>query len=301
MAMSITHSLARAVALGFSVLLATTVAGMSAEGADVLPDRSRVAAVGGSITEIVYALGEQGALVARDSTSVYPEAALKLPDVGYMRQLSPEGVLSVNPSGILALEGSGPKEALDVLKKASVPFISVPEGFTHQGIVDKIRIVGKALGADAKAEALATDVDKQLSDAEALTKAIPQGERKRVLFILSLQGGKILASGNSTAADGIIALAGGVNAVEGFSGYKQLTDEAAITAKPDIILMMDREGELAIDNADLYAHPAIASTPAGQNKQVIRMDGAYLLGFGPRTAGAVKDLAVALYGDAVKK
>lgn len=293
--------LARAGALGLSLLLSTTIASLAIEGVSVLPDRSRVASVGGSITEIVYALGEQGTLVARDSTSVYPEAAFKLPDVGYMRALSPEGVLSVNPSGILALEGSGPKEALDVLKKASIPFISVPEGFTHKGIVEKVLVVGKALGADAKAETLAAEIDKQLSDAEALTKDVPQAERKRVLFILSLQGGKILASGSSTAADGIIALAGGVNAVEGFSGYKQLTDEAAITAKPDIILMMDREGQLAIGDADLYAHPAIASTPAGQAKKVIRMDGAYLLGFGPRTAGAIRDLAVALYGDAVKK
>ena len=29
------------------------------------------------------------------------------------------------------------------------------------------------------------------------------------------------------------------------------------------------------------------------------MDGAYLLGFGPRTADAVHDLAVALYGDEI--
>lgn len=299
--MSTTQRLARAAALGLSVLLSSTVASMAVEGVSVLPDRSRVASVGGSITEIVYALGEEGALVARDSTSVYPQAAFKLPDVGYMRALSPEGVLSVNPSGILALEGSGPKEALDVLKKASIPFISVPEGFTHKGIIDKIHIVGKALGADAKAEMLAADIDKQLSEAEALTKAIPQAERKRVLFILSMQGGKILASGSGTAADGIIALAGGVNAVEGYSGYKQLTDEAAITAKPDIILMMDRGGGPAVDDTDLYAHPAIASTPAGQARKLIRMDGAYLLGFGPRTAGAIKDLATALYGDAVKQ
>lgn len=299
--MSTTQRLARAAALGLSVLLSSTVASMAVEGVSVLPDRSRVASVGGSITEIVYALGEEGALVARDSTSVYPQAAFKLPDVGYMRALSPEGVLSVNPSGILALEGSGPKEALDVLKKASIPFISVPEGFTHKGIIDKIHIVGKALGADAKAEMLAADIDKQLSEAEALTKAIPQAERKRVLFILSMQGGKILASGSGTAADGIIALAGGVNAVEGYSGYKQLTDEAAITAKPDIILMMDRGGGPAVDDTDLYTHPAIASTPAGQARKLIRMDGAYLLGFGPRTAGAIKDLATALYGDAVKQ
>ena len=31
------------------------------------------------------------------------------------------------------------------------------------------------------------------------------------------------------------------------------------------------------------------------------MDGAYLLGFGPRTAGAAKELAAALYADAVEK
>ena len=57
----------------------------------------------GAVTEIVYALGAEKRLVARDSTSLYPEAALALPDVGYMRQLSPEGVLSVNPSAILML------------------------------------------------------------------------------------------------------------------------------------------------------------------------------------------------------
>ncbi len=299
--MSTTQGLLRSAALGLSVLLSIATAGHAAEGTSVLPDTSRVASVGGSITEIVYALGEEAKLVARDSTSVYPEAALKLPDVGYMRALSPEGVLSVSPTGILALEGSGPKEAVDVLKKASIPFVSIPEAFTHQGIVDKVRVVGKALGAEAKAEELATKVDQQLSEAEALTAGIPQADRKRVLFILSLQGGKLLASGSGTAAAGIIDLAGAVNAVEGFSGYKQLTDEAAITAKPDVILMMDREGELAIDDSELYGHPAIASTPAGQAKRVIRMDGAYLLGFGPRTASAVKDLAASLYGDAIKK
>ena len=273
-------------------------AAIAEEGQQVFKDTSRIASVGGSITEIVYALGEQDKLVARDSTSVYPEAALKLPDVGYMRQLSPEGVLSVNPSGLLVLEGSGPKEAIDVLKKASVPFISVPETYDHAGIVEKIRVVGKALDADEKAAELAAAVDADLAAAEKLTAGIP--EKKRVLFILSMQGGKILAAGSNSAANGIIELAGAVNAVDGFSGYKQLTDEAAILAKPDIILMMDRQGGHAAPDTDLFAHPAIAPTPAGQAKRIVRMDGGYLLGFGPRTAGAIRELANALYGDQIK-
>ena len=265
----------------------------AAEGVSVFSDPSKIAAIGGSITEIVYALGEEKHLVARDSTSRYPKAALDLPDVGYMRALSPEGVLSVNPTGIMALQGSGPKEAVDVLKKASIPFIEVPEHFSHEGILEKVRIVGKALGVDAKAEALAKELDAKLTAAEKQTALIK--ERKRILFVLSIQGGKILAAGSETAADGMIKLAGGVNAVEGFSGYKQMSDEAIITARPDVILMMSNAGPPVSDD-ELFGNPSVASTPAGVARKLIRIDGGYLLGFGPRTADAIHDLAVSLYG-----
>lgn len=297
--MMFSRHFARAAGVG-SLLLAMAASGVFAEeGQTVFPDASRIAAVGGSITEIVYALGEEDKLIARDSTSVYPDAALKLPDVGYMRALSPEGVLSVNPSGILMLEGSGPKEAVDVIKKASVPVITVPETFDHAGILAKIKIVGQALDADGKAAELSAKVDADLATAEALTAGIT--EKQRVLFILSFQGGRIMASGSGTAANGVIELAGGVNAVDGFPGYKQLSDEAVIEAKPDIILMMDRGGgDHGTADAELLSNPAIASTPAGQDKRIVRIDGAYLLGFGPRTAGAIRDLAAALYGDQIK-
>ncbi|MET3579632.1 iron complex transport system substrate-binding protein [Mesorhizobium robiniae] len=279
--------------IGLSLAFAALLPARAAEGTEVFADPSKIAAIGGSITEIVFALGEQDRLVARDSTSRYPEAALKLPDVGYMRQLSPEGVLSVNPSGILALHGSGPKEAVDVLKKTSIPFIEVPERYDHEGILEKVHIVGKALGVDAKADALAAEIDAKLKAAEKQTASIK--ERKRVLFVLSMQGGKILASGSDTAADGIIKLSGGFNAIDGFSGYKQLSDEALITAKPDVILMMNNAGPAASDD-ELFAHPSILSTPAGAARKVIRMDGGYLLGFGPRTADVIHDLAASLYG-----
>lgn len=260
-------------------------------------DPSRVVSIGGSLTEIVYALGEEKRLVARDQTSVYPDAALSLPDVGYMRQLSPEGVLSVDPTGILLLEGSGPREAVDVLKKARADLVPVPDRFDREGILAKIEIVGKALGVEDKAEALAGAVDADLRAVEKLTAGIKA--HKRVLFILSMQGGKLLAAGGGTASDGIIKLAGGVNVIDSFQGYKQVSDEAVITAKPDVILMMTRGGEHSQAGDELFAHPAIAPTPAGQAKALIRMDGAYLLGFGPRTASAARDLAMALYGDQV--
>ncbi|MBB4231961.1 heme/hemin ABC transporter substrate-binding protein [Rhizobium mongolense] len=259
-------------------------------------DTSRLVAVGGDVTEIVYALGEESRLIARDSTSTYPEAAMKLPDVGYMRALSPEGILAVNPTAIIAVEGSGPPEALTVLKNASVPFETVPNTYDREGILTKIDKIGALLAVPDKARALETKVGADLDAAIADAGKRPEAERKRVLFILSTQGGKIMASGTETAADGIIKLAGAINAVGSFSGYKPVTDEAIVEAKPDVILMMNRQGSHAAANDDLFKQPALALTPAAQKKAVIRMDGLHLLGFGPRTAGAVRELNAAIYG-----
>lgn len=268
--------------------------GAKAQTVDRFADASRLVAIGGAVTEIVYSLGEEGRLVARDTTSSYPEAALALPDVGYMRALSPEGVLSVSPTAILAAEGSGPPTTMAVLEKARVQLVLVPESHSSKGILEKIRVVGKALGVEDKAEALAERVGKELQEAETAATAAAGG--RRVLFILSMQGGRILAAGSDTGADGIIRMAGGTNAVGGFSGYKQVSDEAITEARPDVILMMDRGDGSGVSDADLFAHPAIAGTAAGANKALLRMDGSYLLGFGPRTASAVRDLSAKLRG-----
>lgn len=251
-----------------------------------------VVAIGGSVTEIIYALGEQDQLVARDTTSMFPPEASELPDVGYIRALSPEGVLSVNPKKIVALEGSGPPESLDVLKKASVPIVLIPESYSREGIVNKIKAVGAAVGAADKAADLAKAVEADVAAAES--RAAEPHDSKRVLFILSMQGGRIMAAGDGTAAAAIIEMAGGANALSGVEGYKQVSDEAVIEAAPDVILMMDRTGNHAADNSQLFAHPALAGSPAAESDSVVRMSGGYLLGFGPRTASAIEELSTAL-------
>jgi iron complex transport system substrate-binding protein len=259
-------------------------------------DTTRLVSIGGDDTEIIYALGEEKRLIARDSTSLYPKEATTLPDVGYMRALSPEGILAVNPTAIIAVEGSGPPEALAVLRNASLPFETVPQTYDRDGILKKIDVVGSLLGVPEKTKALEDKVAADLDAAIADSAKRPEAERKRVLFVLSNQNGKILASGTDTAADGIIKLAGAVNAITGFTGYKSLTDEAIIDAKPDVILIMDREGPLSMTNDDLLKQPAISLTPAASHKAIVRMDGLHLLGFGPRTASAVRELNAAVYG-----
>jgi heme transport system substrate-binding protein len=257
---------------------------------------TRIIAIGNSVTEIVYELGQDRRLAGRDRTSTYPVEATALPDIGYMRALSPEGVLSVDPDMILSVEGAGPPEAISVLEKANVTYVQIPEVFTRDGIVTKIRMVGEALNETEAADALARRVGSEIDAAEAAAIDATQGAPKRVMFVLSTQGGRIMASGTDTAADGIIRMSGGINAVTGFSGYKPITPEAVARAAPDVILMMDRGGDHGVATADLFSIPAMMLTPAARNKNVVRMDGAHLLGFGPRTASAITQLSDALSG-----
>ena len=252
---------------------------------------SRVVAIGGSVTEIIYALGEQERLIARDLTSMYPHEAMKLPSVGYIRRLSPEGVLSVQPDLIITLEGAGPREAMDALTAANVPISIVPEGYSSQKVIEKIIAVGKALGVEDKAAAL---VEKVKSEFAAL--ALKSDENaKKVIYVHSFVGDKILVAGANTSAGSIIELAGGKNGFNEINGFKQVSEEAVISAQPDVILMMQPFGNHSISSDDVFAHPAVKVTPAGQNKALVRMNGLYLLGFGPRTASAVKDLNSKLY------
>jgi iron complex transport system substrate-binding protein len=290
-----TLDISRRVVLALAALFAVGFSPAMAGEAKPL-DTSRLITVGGAVTEIVYDLGLGDKVIARDTTSYYPDAVNKLPDIGYMRQLSPEGVLSVNPSAILMIQGSGPQAAIDVLTKAEVPVVTIPEGYDREAIVAKIKAVGKALNVETKAGELAAKVGADVDAAVAASAKVPAEKRKRVLFILTISNGKIMAAGDRTAADGILKLAGAINVAAGFQGYKPLNDEAVIDARPDVILMMDKGGPTMSTDAEVLANPAIALTPAGKNKALIRMNSLTLLGFGPRTAEAIRDLSHALYG-----
>lgn len=257
----------------------------------------RVLSLGGSVTEIVFALGEDHHLVGRDTTSTWPPAALDLPDAGYLRALSPEGVLSLAPDLVLAEEGAGPPETIAVLTAADIDLVTVPDGTDAAAVAAKIVAVGQALGVGDRAQALAAEVAAGIGAAAAAARAARgTAPPKRVVFLLSAAGGRIVAAGDDTGAAAMIALAGGENALTGFSGYKPVGDEALAAARPDAVLMMDRGGAQDIAAADLFALPALADSPAARAGALIRIDGLKLLGFGPRTAEAVAELAARLHG-----
>jgi iron complex transport system substrate-binding protein len=277
-----------------SAALAEGVVVRDARGREVaIENPSRIVAIGGAVTEILYALGLEDRIVGVDTTSVYPAAALRdKPNVGYMRQLSAEGVLGLNPSLVFAMQGSGPKETMDVLEAAKVPLVLVPEIHSEDGLLEKVRLVGHAMGVDARAACLITAVSDDLKQLRELRAKVTKPVR--VMFVMSLLGGRAMVAGQKTAANEIITLSGGVNAIDGYDGYKMINDEAIVAAKPDVVLSIQRSRD-SLDTQSVYAHPAFAMTPVAANKTFISMEGLYLLGFGPRTAAAARDLSIQLY------
>lgn len=254
----------------------------------------RIVAAGGVVTEVLYALGLQDRLVGVDSTSQFPTEALKTkPTIGYVRALSAEGILSLRPSVVIAIPGSGPPDALALLRDAGARLEFVPDEPTRGGVVARIERIGAIVGAQEAARRLAAQASAGFAEVEGLRAALPA--KRRVLFVLSLQNGRMMVGGRNSTADAIIGLAGGINAADAIEGYKPMSDEAILAAAPDVILTM-RNGSSPNGTTDeLFAMPAFAHTPAAARRGHVVMDGLYLLGFGPRTPAAARDLMAAIY------
>lgn len=271
---------------------APSAAASTSASAAVTAD-ARIVSVGGTVTEIVFALGLGPRVVAVDTSSVFPAEASALPQVGYQRTLAAEGVASQRPTLLLLTLEAGPPPAVEQLRGLGIPLHVIPATSSIDGAKEKIRLVAEALGAEAKGEELTRTLTADLASTDALVKRATS--KPRVLFIYARGGGTLMVGGTDTPAAAMIALAAGENAVSAFDGFKPLTAEAVTTAAPDVILVPSR-GLVALGGVDgLLAQPGIALTPAGKSKRIVTMDDLLLLGFGPRLGGAVRELAILLH------
>ncbi|MEO1494975.1 MAG: ABC transporter substrate-binding protein [Pseudomonadota bacterium] len=219
----------------------------------------RIVIAGGDLTEIVFALGAGENVIGVDSTSSYPHDAKNLSQIGYVRRLSAEGVLSLSPDLVIAAHDAGPATALTQIEAAGVHVARAPEAGTLADIVDKIRFVGDVLDLEERAETLAERFIDDLNDVSDKVGKLSDGPR--VLFVVSLERGAPLVAGSGTQAETMITGAGGKNAATGFGGFKPMSQEAIIQAAPDAILMMAQHAERFGGLDAILKRPDIALTP----------------------------------------
>jgi iron complex transport system substrate-binding protein len=260
-------------------------------------DASRIAVAGGSLVEILYALGEERRIVAVDRTATWPAAAQALPQIGYVRNVSAEGLLSLEPTFVLGEHDMGPPEVVEQLERLGVDMLLVPEEFTVDGIRAKVRCVADAVGRGPAGEALAASLVEGLAPRrEEPGAAVAPGAAPAGIVLLGLREGAPVAAGANTSGDGLLAMAGVRNLLT-FDGWKPVSVEAMAAARPEFIVIPERGVQMAGGLDALLEHPALRLTPAARERRVISMDGMAMLGFSPRTVDAAAQLRATLRRD----
>ncbi len=253
----------------------------------------RLISVGGGITEVIYALGAQAQLVGTDTTSLYPPAAQATPKVGYMRQLSAEGLLALRPDVLIAGTDAGPPVVLDQLRSAGVRIELIASDHTWEEVGRKVSVVGRAAAREAAARALQARLDERWQAVRARIDARDPRAAPRVLFVLS-HGGSPTVAGEQTAADAMIRFIGARNALGGFKGYRPMTAESMAAAAPDVILTTTQGLDAIGGAAAFWRRPELALTPAYRRREtggaLVHLDALELLGFGPRLPDVVERL-----------
>jgi iron complex transport system substrate-binding protein len=273
------------------LVIGLAISAQNADGCSPAKDSTRIAVGGGSITEILYFLGVEKKIVALDITSNYPPKAKSLPSIGYVRNLSAEGILSLRPTLILGEDDIGPSEVVSQIKSMGIDLVVIEEEHSADGIVKKIQCIAKIIDKKSVAKEI---IDQHLIPTikrlEIQAKKV-NARQTSIMFILSMQGGSPIVAGKNVSADGLITMIGGTNSPGNFSGWKPVSTEAIITASPEVILISARglSGFGSIE--ELKLHPALKFTPAVKNQKIFVMDGMEMLGFGPRTLDAALSLA----------
>lgn len=247
------------------------------------PAETRIVAIGSAVTETLYALGAGDRVVGVDTSSLYPEAATKLPQVGYQRSISAEGILALKPTLILAGSDAGPAAAIDQLRAAGVKVEQLDGAPTVDGARGRIERIAGIVGKDPKPVVARLDAD--VAKIPAVTTA------PKVLAIYARGGGTLNVFGSACVTDTMIGLAGGKNAVTGFPGSKPLTAEALVQAAPDFILVPSRGLEGLGGAEGLLRVPGVAETPAGRARHFVAIDDLLLLSAGPRMGQGASELA----------
>ncbi|HCG6610525.1 TPA: ABC transporter substrate-binding protein [Vibrio parahaemolyticus] len=259
------------------------------------PTSERVVSAGSAVTELLLALDAKDSLVAVDVTSTLPQG-MELPDVGYHRRLSAEGLLALSPTKLIGSDEMGPTTTLNQLKSAGVDVEIVNTEANVDGLLHRIDQIATIMNSEPQATNLKQEVKAQVESLQANQPA--PSAKKKVLFLLIHEGRPANVAGLDTTPDAIIELAGGDNpAAKKLTSYKPLSTEAMVEMQPDVILVSGRSYEtMGGADAILKAMPLLAATPAGQTKNIITIDGHALVGgLGLKSLSEAKRLNTLLY------
>ncbi len=202
---------------------------VSAQGKE---EKSRLISTNAGVTDIILALGYGAQLVAVDITSDVPEELEPLPRIGYHRQLSAEGLLSLKPEVVFGSKEMGPDIVINALNQASVDVVQLEEAFTKDDLINNINVIAESIGCTACATGVASDIDEKYQKLIATEST----EAQNYVFVMNMGQRGMRYAGEKTGGDTLIKLLGGIN-VAAHEGYRSISGEGLMSLNPDVILI----------------------------------------------------------------
>ena len=264
------------------------------------PRPKRIVSLVPAATEMIYAMGDGARVAAVSTYDHFPADVAGLPKVGGLLDPSVERVLAIRPD--LVVVYATQKDLIERLARAGIPTFT----YEHRGLADimtTMRAIGARIGSAARADAVASGMERSLAEIRGRTAGLPHPATLLVFERDPASLRNVYASGGYGFLHDMLEIAGGRNV---FAEVKQQAVQAStemlLTSKADVIVEL-LYGD-SLKNADipkvLRAWDALASVPAVRTHRVSALTGDEFVVPGPRVVDATRQLARAIHPDVFK-
>jgi iron complex transport system substrate-binding protein len=264
-------------------------------GGDVAPQR--IVSLAPSLTETLFALGLGDRVVGVTRYCAYPPEVIGLPKVGGHLDPNFEAIVALEPDLVVLIpsgEASGKR-----LESLAVPVLQVDQ-HDVQSLLASISMLAEACGVGDRGGRLRAEMERRL---KATSNAVEGAGRPRAVVVVGhdISGGvvrSVWAAGPDTFYDGVLEIAGGVNAVAGaVVRYPELSREGLAVLDPDVVLdVVAGVEERGAEIDDIYAGwGGLVELRAVREGRVQVLEGDLMVVPGPRLPEMVREIARALH------
>ncbi|MGQ0793235.1 MAG: ABC transporter substrate-binding protein [Deltaproteobacteria bacterium] len=200
----------------------------------------RIVSLSPSTTEIIYGVGAWARVVGVTLYADFPPEAATLPKVGGWVDPNIEAIFALKPD-LVVMTDTQNQIFGDKLRRIRLNTLSVEGNDSVRDILDSILAIGRALGRERQALALARSVEEEI---EAVRAAVLNRKPRRALFVVGRNPGTledIYVIGRGSYIDELITIAGGRNVIETKALAVKISRESALSLNPDFIIEVNHE------------------------------------------------------------
>jgi iron complex transport system substrate-binding protein len=255
----------------------------------------RIISLAPSITEIIFAVGQEHRLRGVSRFSDYPLAAAMLPKVGSYTQPDLERIVALNPDLCIATKDGNPKRVIDRLRSLNIPVYAV-DPRNLDTVMSTILDIGTLLDASERAKALVESMRQKVETIKSVIKKA----RSQPLVFFQIGISPIVSIGTDSFINELIVLAGGKNVAAGDIAYPRFSREQVLAFSPEVIIITSMARDVFFEKvkADWNRWPNI---PAVRNQRIHLVDSNVFDRPSPRLVAALEVLAKLIHPELFRK